>query len=204
LSQVQAAAAAQLLLGEQLTTPHAIQALKAAAVTAAAGPNAAVQASTKPTSSSSSSNVRCSAQLDPTLAAAFIQAVDVTVQRQQVMSEQQLQVERYKLQTQEYKYYAGMLLIRPVCMHRRMTVAMVAWALIRVLIVAFAALSRNMCLRQPLRTAVAWLLNCVQGLDVTCCGVAYAAANQNRMPALPYLDDNSGGLSNSTYFNFVR
>jgi hypothetical protein len=31
-----------------------------------------------------------------------------------------------------------------------------------------------------------------------------AAANQDRMPALPYLEDNSGGLSNSTYFNFVR
>jgi hypothetical protein len=41
------------------------------------------------------------------LAAAFIQAVYEAVQQQQVMPEQQLQVERYKLQTQEYKYYAG-------------------------------------------------------------------------------------------------
>jgi hypothetical protein len=94
----------QLLQGEQLTSPHAIQALKAAAVTAAAAGPTAAQIRTP---SSSSSNVRCSAQLDPALAAAFIQAVYETVQQQQVMPEQQLQVELYKLQTQEYKYYAG-------------------------------------------------------------------------------------------------
>jgi hypothetical protein len=86
-------------------TPDAIQALRAAAVTASTAPTAAA---TQPISKfSSSSNVRCSGQLDPALAAAFIQAVYETVQQQQVMPEQQLQVERYKLQTQEYKYYAG-------------------------------------------------------------------------------------------------
>uniref|UniRef100_A0A383VZF7 Uncharacterized protein n=1 Tax=Tetradesmus obliquus TaxID=3088 RepID=A0A383VZF7_TETOB len=128
-----AAASAQ---AEQLASPHAIQALRAAAVSAAAASDAAAAAAAAAAPpSSSSSIVRCSAQLDPSLAAAFIDAVYQTVQQEQVMPEQQLQVERYKLQTQEYKYYA--------------------------------------------------------------------AANQDRMPALPYLEDSSGGLSNSTYFNFV-
>eukprot|EP00775_Hariotina_reticulata_P007811 gene7811-8008_t len=73
--------------------------------------------------------------LDPRLAAEFMAAVYETVQQQQVMPEQQLQLERYKLQAQEFKYYA--------------------------------------------------------------------AANKERMPALPDLSDNSGGLSNRLYFNFV-
>lgn len=106
-AHAQAAAAAQLLHGEQLTVPQAIQALKAAAVSAAAGPTAVPAAAAPTSKSNSSSNNRCSVQLDPALAAAFIQAVYETVQQQQVMPEQQLQVERYKLQAQEYKYYAG-------------------------------------------------------------------------------------------------
>jgi hypothetical protein len=96
----------QLLQTEQLTSPHDIKALKAAAVTASTATTAVSQPSSK---TASSSIVRCSGQLDPALAAAFIQAVYETAQQQQVMPEQQLQVERYKLQTQEYKYYAGAL-----------------------------------------------------------------------------------------------
>eukprot|EP00878_Enallax_costatus_P013844 GHUV01014479.1.p1 GENE.GHUV01014479.1~~GHUV01014479.1.p1 ORF type:complete len:339 (+),score=61.67 GHUV01014479.1:238-1254(+) len=81
------------------------------------------------------SNAPCNVRLDPTLAAAFMQAAYDVVQQQQVMPEQQLQLERFRLQNQEYKYYA--------------------------------------------------------------------AANKDRMPQLPNLADNSGGLSNRLYYNFV-
>lgn len=32
----------------------------------------------------------------------------------------------------------------------------------------------------------------------------FAAANKERLPAIPDLSDNSGGLSNPVYFSFVR
>lgn len=105
-----AQAAVQQLLQQQqqqLTAPYAISALQATAVSAAVAPGPLAQSNTSTPRSRSDSSSSCNARLDPALAAAFIAAVYDTVRQQQVMPEQQLQVERHKLQTQEYKYYAG-------------------------------------------------------------------------------------------------
>lgn len=53
------------------------------------------------------SNLPCDIRLDPSLAAAFTAAVYDVVKQQGVVSEKQLQMERFKLQNREYKYYAG-------------------------------------------------------------------------------------------------
>lgn len=59
---------------------------------------------------------------------------------------------------------------------------------------------RLMCTQQ---SAAAWPPPLL--LLLLCVGVwVCAAANKDRLPAIPDLSDNSGGLSNPAYFNFVR